>query len=141
MIHAIHHAEETLGDDYFKQSSSSILKKAVKFAPPKLLQLNSMSAAAVYTLQSRDMFRDLDHLFTHYMRMKGCDKVSREAGMRTKAANTVVDEWPQRLRKGYEEPGAQEAFDRPMASGSRGNERYVEWVRSGRDNEILAMLE
>ena len=59
--------------------------------------------------------------------MEGFDTAGGEAVMRMKAANTVIDAWPLRLGKAYGEPGAREAFDRLVASGSSGNERYVEW--------------
>ena len=129
-MNAIHFAEKDLGDDYIKKSFQSASKKIMNFSQAKLSRMKK-SAAAVLLLQAKDIFHDLDHLFKHYMSMEDFENVTRKAGMRMKTANTVIDAWPLRLRKEYGEPGAQEAFDRLIASGSNGNERYVEWVRSG----------
>lgn len=131
-MNAIHHAEANLGQEYIAKSFISVFRKVMKFVRVQPSDLQKKTGAAVVrNVQARDIFRDFDHLFGHYMRMEDFDKASREAGLRMKAANTVIDAWPLRLRKGYGEPGAQEAFDRLMESGSSGNERYVEWMRSG----------
>lgn len=129
-MNGTHLAENALGNDYFVRTCPSIMKPTLQFVPGKL-RPGKASALTVHRLQAKELLRDLDHLFTHHMRMKDFDKASREAGLKMKAANTVVDEWPLRLRKEYGEPGAQEDFDRLIVSGSRGDERYVEWVRSG----------
>lgn len=131
-MNAIHIAEKDLGQDYAVKSFEPAMTTTMKFAPAEPSVLNNKTgAAAMRIIQAKDIFRDLDHLFGHYMRINNFDKVGREAGLRMKTANTVIDPWPLRLRKRYGEPGAQEAFDRLMESGSAGIERYVEWVRSG----------
>ncbi len=130
-MNAIHLAEENLGDDYLAASFKSAIAQIAKFAPAQLSRSNATGAASAFRIQARDVFRDFDRLFAHYMGMEGFDRAGREAGMRMKAANTVIDAWPLRLGKEYGEPGAQEAFDRLVASGSSGSERYVEWVRGG----------
>ena len=130
-MNANHDAEKALGKDYFKKSLASRLRKAMDFAPPKSLLYSRTSAAFLRASRAKGIFSDFDHLFAHYMRMENFEKASRDTGMRMKAGNTIIDEWPLRLRKEYGEPGAQEAFDRLMASASLGYERYVEWARSG----------
>lgn len=129
-MNATHLAEMNLGDAYSKKSLASAMKTIVKFAPPKVSRSSRSTAAIVRTMAAKEIFRDLDHLFTHYMILTDFSKASREAGMSMKATNTVIDAWPLRLWKEYGEPGAQEAFDRLVASGSVGSERYVEWVRN-----------
>lgn len=130
-MNAVHYAEKDLGQEYIVKSLTSAFGKVMKFVPVQPSDRQKNGAAAVRNVEAKDIFRDFDHLFGHYMRMEDFDKASREAGLRMKTANTVIDAWPLRLRKGYGEPGAQEAFDRLMESGSSGNERYVEWMRSG----------
>ncbi len=127
-MNAIPLAEADLGDAYMDASFASTFAQIAKFAPE---QLSASGAATAFRIQARDVFRDLDRLFVRYMGMEGFDSAGREAGVRMKEANTVVDAWPLRLEKEYGKPGAQEAFDRLVASGSSGSERYVEWVRSG----------
>ena len=131
-MNAIHYAEQDLGQDYVRKSLKSAVEKTMKFLPPSLSSVsNKTGAEAMRMIAAKDIFRDTDHLFGRYMKMENFDKVTKEAGLRMKTANTVIDAWPLRLRKGYGEPGAQEAFDRLIESGSAGNERYVEWARSG----------
>ena len=130
-MNAIHIAENDLGSDYRAKSLASALAKIRIFAAARVSRMSKTTgAAAAFTVQARDVFRDFDHLFAHYMRMEEFDTASRGAAMKMKAANTVIAAWPLRLRKEVGEPGAQEAFDRLMESGFSGNERYVEWMRS-----------
>ena len=129
-MNAIHYAEKNLGDSYIENSLRLAMKKVVQFLPVKETSINRTSAAMVRMMLAKDIFRDLDHLFTYYMKLADFSKAIREAGMMMRARNTVIDPWPLRFRKEYGEPGAQEAFDRLMSSSSSGNERYVEWVRS-----------
>ncbi|KAM0802877.1 hypothetical protein BDR22DRAFT_903758 [Usnea florida] len=130
-MNATHQAEKDLGDSYVTDSMRLAMKKVVQFLPVKETPINGTSAALVRVMLAKDIFRDLDHLFTHYMKLTDFGRASREAGMTMRARNTVIDPWPLRLRKEYGESGAQEEFDRLMSSSSSGNERYVEWVRSG----------
>ena len=129
-MNATHHAEKDLGDGYISDILRLAMKKVVQFLPVKEVPIKRTSAAMVRTMLAKDIFCDLDHLFTHYMKLTNFSKASREAGMRMKTRNTVIDPWPLRFGKEYGESGAQEAFDRLMSSSSSGNERYVEWVRS-----------
>ena len=130
-MNATHHAEKDLGDNYIQDSMRLAMKKVVQFLQVKQTPFNRTSAAMVRMMLAKDIFRDLDHLFTHYMKLTGFSKASREAGMTMRTRNTVIDPWPLRFRKEYGEAGAQEEFDRLMSSSSSGNERYVEWGRSG----------
>ena len=130
-MNAIHHAEKDLGNSYIETNLRLAMKKVVQFLPVKETPINRSSAAMVRMMLAKDIFRDLDHLFTHYMKMTDFSKASREASMTMRTKNTVIDPWPLRFRKEYGEPGAQEALNQLMSSSSSGNERYVEWVRRG----------
>jgi hypothetical protein len=46
-----------------------------------------------------------------------------------KEKHTVIEKWPFRLKLQPGQPGAQEEFDRLLAGGVTGKERYVEWKR------------
>ena len=130
-MNATHQAEKDLGDSYITDSMRLAMKKVVQYLPVKETPINRTSAAMVRMMLAKDIFRDLDHLFTHYMKLIDFSRASREAGMTMRTRNTVIDPWPLRFRKEYGESGAQEEFNRLMSSSSSGNERYVEWVRSG----------
>ena len=130
-MNATHHAEKDLGDGYIESSLRLAMKKVAKFLPVKEIPIKRNSAAMVRMMLAKDIFRDLDHVFTHYMKLKDFGKASREVGMTMRIRNTVIDPWPLRFMKEYGEPGAQEDFDRLMSLSFSGNERYSEWVRSG----------
>ena len=105
-MNATHHAELDLGDSYIKDSLRLAMNKVIQFLPVKGVPVNRTSAAMVRMMMAKDVFRDLDHLFTHYMKLKDFSKASREAGMTMRTRNTVIDPWPLRFRKEYGEPGA-----------------------------------
>jgi hypothetical protein len=46
-----------------------------------------------------------------------------------KEKHTIVEQWPFRLKLRPGQPGAQQEFDRLLAGGVSGKERYVEWKR------------
>jgi hypothetical protein len=46
-----------------------------------------------------------------------------------KEKHTVIEKWPFRLKLQPGQPGAQEEFDRLLAGGVAGKERYVEWKK------------
>jgi hypothetical protein len=46
-----------------------------------------------------------------------------------KEKHTIIEKWPFRLKLRPGQPGAQEEFDRLLAGGVTGKERYVEWKR------------
>lgn len=50
-----------------------------------------------------------------------------------KEKHTVIEKWPFRLKLRPGQPGAQEEFDRLLAGGVSGKERYVEWKRTYED--------
>ncbi len=54
-------------------------------------------------------------------------EVARECHMIMKPQNTIIQKWPFRLRKAFGETGAQDGFDKLLASSWSGAERYVEW--------------
>ena len=81
--------------------------------------------------QSFDFFRDNDKLFRIYMAAFQFDGAASVAGVKMKQRNTIVNEWPMRLKKRNGENGAKEEFEVLRASSHNGTERYVEWVRDG----------
>jgi len=74
-------------------------------------------------VEARTIFCDFDDLFEKYMKEVGFDVAARMAGVVMKRKNTIVGEWPLRLRGG----ARTEEFDLLLASGHTGCERYVEW--------------
>lgn len=72
---------------------------------------------------ARSRFQDLDELFDRFMKECCLYEISKVEGLKIKTKNTLVEKWPLRLRNGAK----QEEFDRLLASGHLGSERYVEW--------------
>ena len=69
-MNAIHHAEKDLGNSYIESNLRLAMTKVVQFLPVKETPINRTSAAMVRMMLAKDIFRDLDHLFTHYMKLK-----------------------------------------------------------------------
>lgn len=63
------------------------------------------------------------------MRDFGFAEAAQFLGAAIKDNHTVVEKWPFRLKLRPGQPGAQEEFDRVLAGGVSGKERYVEWQR------------
>ena len=78
---------------------------------------------------SANIFWDFDKLLREYLREIQSIQVGRQCGLRMKDTNNIVERWPLRLKKRYNENGALEAFEDLEASNSTGGEFYLEWVR------------
>lgn len=50
-------------------------------------------------------------------------------GAAVKEKHTIVEKWPFRLKLRPGQPSAQGEFERQLAGGVSGKERYVEWRR------------
>lgn len=81
-------------------------------------------------LTAIDLVRDYKKIWDQYEQREDFPTMVKKKSMKAKLKNTVVEPWPMRLYKEPREPGAQEAFNRLMESGSMGSEHYIEWVRS-----------
>lgn len=65
-----------------------------------------------------------------YMEHEDFHGAGEAAGVRMKPKNTVVAEWPLRLKLRPHQKGAKEEFEEKLGSSHTGVERYVEWQRS-----------
>ncbi|KAI9714053.1 MAG: hypothetical protein M1812_006500 [Candelaria pacifica] len=128
-MNAVEQAKRARGYDI--EAMMTGMQKVSQFLPyPLPTSQNSCDPAALRASAARDIVQDYDKLWDQYMRMLDFPAIVKKMGMKPKVDNTVIKAWPMRLYKNHGEPGAQEAFDKVMESGSSGNERYVEWVRS-----------
>lgn len=75
------------------------------------------------------IFEPYDRLFQHFMTETNFPWVETETRMRMKEENKVLEKWPKRLFKDYEQDGAKQEFDVLLASRTRGQIRVVEWTR------------
>lgn len=66
---------------------------------------------------------------SRYTRLVDFRGAEEAAGMKMRTKNTIVGEWPMRLKLRPHQKGAKEAFDRVLGSSHLGIERYVEWQR------------
>jgi hypothetical protein len=57
------------------------------------------------------------------------EQVSTDLRVEMKKSNTVVEEWPTRLKLQPGEDGAKEEFRLKLGSNFTNTERYVEWRR------------
>jgi hypothetical protein len=61
------------------------------------------------------------------MEIQGFKKAAKDAGLKMKKKNTIVESWPLRLKLRPGDTGAQAEFDLLLSSSSSGIEHYVEW--------------
>ncbi|ROW01851.1 hypothetical protein VMCG_05583 [Cytospora schulzeri] len=94
-------------------------------APPEENDAEVLRAGA-----AANMVRDVDRYFNRYMKLEDFRGAAVAAGVRMKLKNTVVAEWPMRLKLQSHQKGAKEEFEQTLGSGHSGVERYVEWQKS-----------
>ncbi|OAA37382.1 hypothetical protein NOR_07081 [Metarhizium rileyi] len=70
---------------------------------------------------------DSEAKFRRYMSRLGFDKCSEDLGIIMKVKNTIVEEWPTRLKLRPGQRGAEDEFRNNLGSGFTSLERYVEW--------------
>jgi hypothetical protein len=56
-------------------------------------------------------------------------EAAQSIGAAMKEKNTIIEQWPFRLKLRPGQPGAQGEFERLLGGGVSGKERYVEWKR------------
>ena len=93
---------------------------------------HEMSAEVMRIRAGNDIVRDYDAIFDFYMRTMDFEACARDAGVRMRKRNRVVEMWPMRVKKEPGEEGAKEDFERVMASRSTGTGR----ARSGRGPQM-----
>lgn len=64
------------------------------------------------------------------MKNSGFVKAAERAGATMKQENSVVEDWPFKLKLRPGQPGAQDEFDRLICGGVSSKERYVEWKKA-----------
>jgi len=107
--------------------SIDTLLKASQFLPVNPMQLNPHDPKFLRMSASQDMLVPFDAWFKEYMEIAEFKEAAREFQMMMKSQNTIIQKWPYRLKKKLGETGAQDEFDKLLASSWTGAERYVEW--------------
>lgn len=125
-LNATEHAFRALGRDYAKVTQERNMKRVVKF-----MDWNQNISYPYYlkVMDACTIFRDYDMLFEKYLDMIGLEQVEERQGMKMKEPNSVIESWPNRMKKRAVEKGAQAEFEAVLASFALGGGRYVEWVR------------
>jgi hypothetical protein len=72
-----------------------------------------------------DLFGDFNVAFARYMQRCQFEAAAANAGAQLKKANTLVAEWPLRLR----DNATEQEFQLLLASNEDGAVRYCEWTR------------
>ncbi|KAI0410710.1 hypothetical protein F5X98DRAFT_368641 [Xylaria grammica] len=75
----------------------------------------------------RDAVSRCDYVFDRHLKELRLKEWADLLGMAIKDDHTIIEKWPYRLKLRPGQPGAQAEFDRLLASGVSGKERYVEW--------------
>ncbi|KAL8792020.1 MAG: hypothetical protein Q9195_005361 [Heterodermia aff. obscurata] len=91
--------------------------------------VNPATPEAFKFYATHQLLRDYDRLFADYEARVKISEAARNAGLRMRVLNRVIEAWPMRLKKRPGDQGAEEEFKALMESGCTGAERYVEWIR------------
>ncbi|KAL7808180.1 hypothetical protein V8C26DRAFT_304456 [Trichoderma gracile] len=109
---------------------SQATRRLLKYLPIKGLPSSSYDPAIIKMSYARSNVGAYDQVFDRFMKKMVFSDMEEILSMAVKDKHTVIDKWPYQLKLRPGQPGAQEEFDRILAAGLSGNERYVEWRRT-----------
>ena len=98
-----------------------------KYLPLPIHQLRRYDPDMLKFLGALVLVRNVESLFASYEASEQFTLLAMSLGLEVKSQHTVVERWPCRLGPN----ASKEEFDRRLASGFSGVERYVEWKRAG----------
>ncbi|KAK5168393.1 uncharacterized protein LTR77_006963 [Saxophila tyrrhenica] len=81
-------------------------------------------------LNAVGIVRDGDEYFNRYMELLDFEEIEEQCGVAMKEPHTIIEKWPLRIKLRPGQTGAKEEFERLLASGQMGMQRYVEWQRT-----------
>ncbi|KAH6635040.1 hypothetical protein B0J18DRAFT_417793 [Chaetomium sp. MPI-SDFR-AT-0129] len=89
------------------------------------------SLEAVKFVCALELMGDHDAIWDRYTSLHNFSHTASlcNASMKPQQKHTIIEAWPYRLKLQPGQPGAQAEFDRRLAGGMSGKERYVEWSR------------
>ncbi|KEY73762.1 hypothetical protein S7711_03071 [Stachybotrys chartarum IBT 7711] len=98
------------------------------YPPPNLL-LSRYDPFTFRFMFGKDLVAPFDHIFARYTEHFRFQEFGALLGAVQKERHTLVPKWPCQLKLQPGQEGEREEFDRLLASGLCGKERYVEWQR------------
>ena len=93
-MNATHEADEHLGVAGRKTRLLSEMKEVAKYLTPKVLRSATYDPDAIQFSFARDIVRDNEALFAHWMEMVDAKGIMARTGMEMKARNAVIAKWP-----------------------------------------------
>jgi len=113
------------------QSMHHEVARVMEYIPlPRPPGRNPPDAAFTLRITALELVRDNAFYFNKYMKQLDFEGVARTAGARMKTRNSIVEDWPLRVKRKAGQPGAEGEFRTVLASDHTGIERYVEWART-----------
>lgn len=113
--------------------------KLIQYMPELLASLQATYTGGGYQfglesvkfMCAMDLTVDHDAIWNRYTSLHNFSHTASlcNAFMKPQHAHTIIEAWPYRLKLQPGQPGAQAEFDRRLAGGMSGKERYVEWSR------------
>ncbi|KAL4811860.1 hypothetical protein BDW67DRAFT_179221 [Aspergillus spinulosporus] len=122
--------EETMTDEerVREVSPDSVSsRRLLRYLPPKRPTISRYDPELLRFDMARDLVMYYNAIFDRYEFQHAATLFN--AAM--KDTNSIIEKWPYRLKLRPGQRGAQEEFDRCLASGLSTMERYVEWRRTG----------
>ncbi|KAK4237717.1 hypothetical protein C8A03DRAFT_44438 [Achaetomium macrosporum] len=108
---------------------SPATKRLLKYLPLKGMPNSQSDPELIKFIFARDSVATHDHIFDRVVKNFKFAEAAQFLGAAMKEKHTIIEKWRFRLKLRPGQPGAQEEFDRLLAGGVSGKERYVEWKR------------
>ncbi|KAG8157039.1 hypothetical protein KVR01_013029 [Diaporthe batatas] len=105
------------------------IKRAMAYLSVSPASLTANNPMIFKLLLARDSVSNHDNTFDRYVKNSGFAEAAERAGATRKKKNTVVEDWPFKLKLRPGQPGAQDEFDRLICGAVSSKERYVEWKK------------
>lgn len=122
-MNSCHEVHEPIGDLMkYGQAEAFKVKEFLDIGPA--LASKDISNPDMHRFNdARTLVRDNDMHFKRFTDECQLERITKEAGLEMKTDNTIIREWPTRLKK---KPTKKE-FEVALGSGHMGSNRYVEW--------------
>ncbi|KAJ5272980.1 hypothetical protein N7478_008105 [Penicillium angulare] len=124
--------EESMTDqDRLRKASwdSPATKTLMKYLPPTRRLSSRYDPDIIKFNFCRELVTNYDDIFNQYLRKLKVFEFASLFNVEMKKKQTIMDKSPYRLKLRPGQPGAQDEFERQLASGLTGKERYLEWRR------------
>ncbi|KAF1812296.1 hypothetical protein P152DRAFT_487845 [Eremomyces bilateralis CBS 781.70] len=127
-MNAVEEEYHHCGDQYNVQVMQRELQRIMKYMPYRP-GMHRHDPALLQALSAKSLVRDGGRYLEKFMKRSKFDLIEQLAKAKVKKRNSIIGQWPARLKLRPGHPGAQDEFDSLVSSTLNGTECYLEWHR------------